>query len=258
MFSLSIIVFREMIEICLILSIVIFSAKNMKNFIPLILSGILLGILGSISITLAIDYISELVSGMGQEIFNASLMFITAGFIFSMLLYTSKHAKNIKNNIIKQQGSFYGLLFIIAFTIFREGSEVVLLTHSYFIIHQSTLDVFIALTSGLLFGSLVGVAIYYGMNKISISKMFAIINWLLVFVIAGLIVQGVSFLIAADVIISLTNIAWDSSAIISEQSFLGMILSNLFGYISTPTIIELISYIFCLSLIIFAYKKNIA
>ena len=258
MFSLSVIVFREMIEICLILSIVIFSAKNMKNFITLILSGVLLGILGSVVIALAIDYISDLVSGMGQEIFNAALMFITAGFIFSMLLYTSKHAKNIKDNIIKQQGSFYGLLFIIAFTIFREGSEIVLLTHSYFIINQSVPEVITALILGLLSGSLVGVAIYYGMNKISISKMFSIINWLLVFVIAGLIVQGVSFLIAADVIMSLTNIVWDSSAIISEQSFVGMILSNLFGYISTPTMIELISYIFFLSLIIFAYKRNIA
>ena len=247
-----------MIEICLILSIVIFSAKNMKNFTSLIISGVLLGILGSIAIALTIDYISELVSGMGQEIFNAALMFITAAFIFSMLIYTSKHAKNIKQDIIKQQGSFYGLLFIIAFTIFREGSEIVLLTHSYLIINQSVSSVITALLIGIFSGSLVGVAIYYGMNKISVAKMFSVINWLLVFVIAGLIVQGVNFLIAADMISSFTNIVWDSSSIISEQSFIGMILSNLFGYVSTPTLIEVISYISCLSLIILTYKRNIA
>ena len=258
MFSLSVIIFREMIEICLILSIVIFSAKNMKNFATLIISGVLLGVLGSIAIALTIDYISELVSGMGQEIFNAALMFITAAFIFSMLLYTSKHAKNIKQNIMQQQGSFYGLLFIIAFTIFREGSEIVLLTHSYLIIHQAVSSVVTALVIGILSGSLVGVAIYYGMNKISVAKMFSIINWLLVFVIAGLIVQGINFLIAADIISSFTNIVWDSSGFISEQSFIGMILSNLFGYVSTPTLIEVIGYISCLSLIIFAYKRNIA
>ena len=256
MIALSLIVFREMMEICLIVSLVIFSAKEMKNLSRLILTGVALGIIGSIAIAFSLDNISEFASGMGQEIFNAALLFVTAAFIFTMLLYTSGHAAQIKNKITKKQNSFYGLLFIVAFTIFREGAEIVLLTYSHMMINNSLLSTIAGVTTGILTGVIFGILFYYGMAKISVSKMFTIVNWILIFFIAGLISQGFNFLIAADIISSSVETIWDSSAIISNNSFTGTFLNSMFGYISNPSTIYVTIYLTSLIIIITAYKGN--
>jgi len=256
MLTFALVVFREIVEICLILSIVVCAAKNMPKLKALLASGFALGIIGSILIALSINTISDSLEGVGQEVFNASILFITAAFIYAMLLYMKTHAREMKSKFEAKSHSFWGLLFVVAFTIFREGSEIVLFSYSYLLSSGSISELIIGISLGTLAGAMFGGLLYLGMCTIAPQKMFAVINWVLIFVIAGLIVQGMDYLVAADLISAMTTPLWDSSWLISENGMLGSILHNLFGYSSNPSGIQLITYSSSLLFLVVSYKRE--
>ena len=80
MLATAIIVFREMLEICLILGIISAALDNLKNKNLLLLSGIIGGVCLSIIFALAMTYINGLFDGNGQEILK--IMILTTSIIF--------------------------------------------------------------------------------------------------------------------------------------------------------------------------------
>ena len=69
MFSTAIIVFREIVEISLIISIMAASTQGIKHRNYYLLKGILLGILGSIILAFFTTKLDMLFDGYGQELF---------------------------------------------------------------------------------------------------------------------------------------------------------------------------------------------
>jgi high-affinity iron transporter len=60
---------------------------------------------------------------------------------------------------------------------------------------------------------------------------------------AGLASQAARFLIQADILPSLGNRIWDSSAILSDHSYIGQALHTLIGYDARPAGMQLLFYI---------------
>lgn len=254
--SISLIFFRETLEISIIVSTILASINHMnnKNFITIL--GLSLGIIGAGLLACITNKLTQLVNGSGQEIFNATVSFISSFMIAYTVIWMRVSCKKKQSYIIDKEKltsnslSTRILTLIIALTMLREGSEIVLFSYGVIISHQySFISFTIEALIGILLSLTITIAYYYGLNKIYTRYLFKVTSWLLIFLSANLASQGANFLASVDILPEIVAPVWNSSWIISQESVIGQILNSLFGYIEAPSALQLIFYISVIILI---------
>ncbi|MFT5703757.1 MAG: high-affinity iron transporter, partial [Rickettsiales bacterium] len=207
MLKVAIIVFREILEIAVVISILVAATKGLKGRNKWIFSGIALGVLGSAILAFFTDNISSTLEGVGQEVFNASILFISSAMISWTVIWMTKYGREISNNL-KQVGksvsigekSLIVLMPITALTVLREGAEIVLFSYGSFVSGDGILDLMIGALIGLSCGLIVGFALYFGVIKVLGRHFFAVTSWLLILLAAGMVSQGIGFLSSANLV----------------------------------------------------------
>ena len=256
MLQIAIVVFREILEIALILGILTAATKEIQGRSKWILGGLFSGITLAIILAFFTDQISESLNGMGEEFFNG-LVLLTAAFMIGWtILWMQKHSKSLSGELRNLSKSVrdgkkppYALFIVVLLSVLREGIEVVLFSYSYFISGTSVSSIIFGITLGAFFGSCVGVAFYLGLIKAAGKYFFSVTSWLLIFLAAGIAASGIGFWINADIVLALGNPAIDLSGIISQQSIFGKFLHMFFGYIDRPAGSQLIAYFVTLAVL---------
>ena len=250
MLSFAIIVFREVFEVALILGILLASTRGLQKRLPWIWIGMLLGLSGSCVTAYFAQIISQALEGMGQEVFNASVLLIAAVLIGWMVVWMhgygrklTQELKQVGQNVTKGALPLYTLATVIALSVLRDGSEVVLFSYGILVSGQTLFSLIMGGLLGVGLGSAVGIVLYYGLLKISTRKLFSTTNWLLILLAAGMVSQAVGFLTSAGFLPELIYPLWDTSQIISDNSFAGQILHTLAGYNARPSGMQLLSYL---------------
>lgn len=244
------IVFREILEIALVLTIVLAATNGLSGRAKLVLSGLGIGVLGSVIIAFFTDAISNAVHGVGQEIFNATIIFIAVGFLSWTVVWMRRFGREMGQSIQQvgrdvAQGKrpLYILVGVIAFATFREGTEIVLFTYGMTSSGAFALSSIVAGgVIGLVGGTLVGALLYFGLLKTARKHLFSVTSWMLIILTAGMAAKGTGYLVAADIVPALHPMVWDSSAFLSGHSLTGETLGVLLGYNPRPTGIELAVY----------------
>lgn len=262
MFPTATIVFREFIEVALVIGIVLAATQGLPNRLNMILAGLGLGILGSIVIAFFTDAISQAIDGIGQEIFNATIMFVAVGFLSWTIIWMKRHGREMVHNIkavgkdvMAGDKSAYVLAGVVALATFREGAEIVLFTYGMLASGAYTLpEVAMGGVIGAVGGSIVGLMLYMGLLRAAQKHLFTVTSWILIALTAGMAAQGASFLIAAGLLPEIVPQVWDTSAIIAGNGFLGETLKVLIGYTPRPTGMELMFYGAVLACVGAAYK----
>ena len=256
MFQIFTVVLRESLEIFLILGIVFASLPNVKNNIASIFTGILIGVMGSIGIALFASRISDSFDGMGQEIFNIILLSVTIAMIMVTIIWMKDRTKQIKHDI-KSNHTKWSLILMIAALIFREGSEIALFLMSIIAVNSfSLIEIIISSILGFGCGILIGYSLYFGLFNIAGKKIFKITSILLMLIAANLSSEVANLIISADLIDIGSEIFWDSSWLITDNSILGQSLNIILGYTSTPTTLQIIFYLSTLLMIVFLIKMH--
>ena len=253
MFQTSIIVFREILEVALVIGILAAATVGVKGRTAWIIHGLLLGIFGSVGIAFFADNISQSLEGRGQEAFNASILLIAAAMISWTLVWMKKHAKEISGNlkklgksVIDGEKEVTAILIVVALSTLREGAETVLFSYGLYSSGTSSLyEIFCGGAIGLLAGMIAGFSMYYGLIKTG-KHFFAVTSWMLIFLTAGMVSNAFGFLVSADFVPAIKYPLWDSSFLISDGSAVGIVLNMLTGYISKPSAIQLIVYVIML------------
>ncbi len=262
MFPTATIVFREFLEIALILGIVMAATKGVPRRSLMAIIGLAIGVAGSVAIAFFTDKISDAIDGMGQEIFNACIMFIAVAFLSWTVIWMkrhgremSKHLNEVGQEVLQGKKSLYILVGVIALATFREGAEIVLFTYGMSASGIFPLsEIIIGGLIGAAGGTIVGLMLYFGLLKAVKRHLFTVTSWMLIVLTAGIAAQGANFLIAAGVLPELYQQVWDTSNFIAGGSFIGETLSVLVGYTPRPTGMELIFYTTTLFVIGIAYK----
>jgi high-affinity iron transporter len=250
MLKIAIIVFREVLEIALVISILVVATKGIQGRKRWIFAGIGLGILGAALLAIFTDNISDSFQGSGQEIFNASILLASSAMISWTVVWMAKYGKKISANL-KQLGksvlegnkSLIALMPVVAFAVLREGAEIVLFSYGAFVSGDSIFDLATGAAIGLTCGLAVGFGLYFGLLKVLGKHFFSVTSWLLVFLAAGMVSQAIGFLSSANLVPEIIYPVWDSSFLVHEDGILGKVLHALFGYISKPSAAQLICYI---------------
>lgn len=251
MFGTAVIVFREVLEAALIIGIVTAATRDVPNNRRWISAGVILGLLGSMIVAASTGKISELASGMGQELFNA-LILITAVFMLAWHnIWMASHgrelaanAKNVGKAIKDGVKECSVLLAVVGVAVLREGSETVLFL--YGIATSDKVDVLSLLLGGaigVVAGVAVGYTLYKGLLRIPMRWFFSATSLLVLLLAAGMASQAAGYLIQADVIPALVSPLWDTSEVLPEKSILGMLLHSLIGYDARPAGMQLVFYV---------------
>jgi high-affinity iron transporter len=259
-----IIVFREVIEAGLIVGIVLAVTQGVRGSRLVIAAGVLAGIVGASLVAAFAGAIGEALAGVGQEIFNASILLIAVVMLIWHNVWMASHGRELAAGV-KRVGeevrtgakSIVALGVVCAVAVMREGSEVALFIYGLAASAGST-------TSELLIGSLLGLAAgvgvaaltYFGLVTIPQRRLFAVTTALISLLAAGLAAQAVLFLQQAGVLTMLSQTAWDTSAILSDTSLFGRVLHTLIGYSDQPSVLQVVVYALTLAVII-ALTKTI-
>ncbi len=257
MFAAALIVFRESLEAALIISIMAAATRGIPYRGWWIVAGVVAGIAGAGMVASSMEAISNMASGIGQELFHAGILVIAVGMLAWHNIWMSVHgrelAAHVKNTAVAiTEGARESsvIFLVVALAVLREGSETVLFLYGLATSSEEGMRTTISGgTSGLLAGALVGGLLYAGLLRVPLRRFFSVTEILVALLAAGMASQAARFLIQADILPSLASPIWDTSDVLSESSALGTLLHGLIGYDSQPTGMQLIFYIAVLGLI---------
>lgn len=262
MLSSALIIFREVFEVVLIVGIILAATRAIPHRQKAIYIGFGVGLLGSVLVAVFMNKISAFAQGVGQEIFNAGVLFTAAAFIGWTVIWMKRHSHEMKGHFAKvgqavSDGSlpFYSLSIVIALAILREGSEIALFTYGMLASGQSPSALLFGSFIGLISGGLLGGLFYMGLIRISTKYFFRITSALLMVLVAGMMSQGIGFLTAAGAFENLSQTVWDTSWFIGERGILGQSLKALIGYTAQPSVIQIIIYTLTLGILIMFTKS---
>ena len=201
-----IITFRETLEATLIVGIIyVFLSQNkLTEAINRLWLGVISAIVISILIAVVVIKGSESLGNNSlKALFEAIFMFITAGFIWYVVFWLSKHVndkKILESETRTAVASSWGVFFLIFFAILREGFETVIFLMGSFSMTKNFS--YIGFFSGIILAVLIGYIIFIQGRKVDIKSFFKWTTLLLVFLASGMVAYGSheveSYLVKSD------------------------------------------------------------
>ena len=249
MFAAAVIVFREVLEAALIISIVLGASRGVAARGRWVAAGIVAGIAGACTVAAFADVIAGSFSNAGQPLLNAGILLAAVLTLSWHNIWMAKHGRALATQVKAlghdvQTGSkpLTALMVITLAAVMREGSEIVLFLWAIAAGGATRLDMLSGSIIGLMAGSLVGVLLYRGLLSIPLRHFFGVTSWLILLLTAGLASEAAAFLNQAGLLPSLGQGLWNSSAILNQESAPGQLLHILAGYTARPSGIQLVFY----------------
>ncbi|MBI2800599.1 MAG: FTR1 family protein [Gammaproteobacteria bacterium] len=264
MLGVALLVFREVLEAALVIGIVFAATQGVASRKRWIGVGLSAGIVGAIILALFAERLAAMAAGMGQELFNATVLFAAVAMLGWHTLWMARHGQEIVQlsravgaNVTAGHQPLYALAIVVGLAVLREGSEVVLFL--YGLVAAGNAD-----AAGLLFGGAAGlaagigagIAIARGLRIIPSRYLFTVTGWLIALLAAGMAAQGMAFLSQAGYISRFTETAWDTSAFATDRSLLGQALHAFVGYTAAPMVIQVMAYLATLLALSIAILRN--
>jgi len=251
MLATAIIVFREVLEASLVVGIVLAASRGVPRRGAWVGGGVAAGILGAALVALFADLLAAAVNGTGQELFNAAILFTAVAMLGWHNIWMNRHgrelaaaAANLSKAVAGGSRPLYALALVVAIAVLREGSETVLFLYGIAVASRAGgLGMLPGGLLGLAGGAAIGALVYFGLLAIPLRRLFAITNWLILLLAAGMASQGAAFLMQANLLPALGNEVWNTSWILSENSALGFLLHVLIGYSAQPAGIQVVFYL---------------
>jgi len=251
MFGTALIVFREVLEAALIVGIVAAATTGIPNRGRYIVGGLAAGLIGSILVAFGAEQIGQLAEGMGQELFNASILGIAVAMLAWHNIWMSIHgrelaanAKKMSKDVLTGARAMSVVLVVIAVAVLREGAETVLFLYGVAISGDASRGAMIAGGAiGVVSGVALGVLVFRGLLRIPLKHFFTATSALVLLLAAGMAAQAARFLIQANVLPSLASPLWDTSGVVSNSSVMGKVLQGLLGYDAQPAGMQMIFFV---------------
>jgi high-affinity iron transporter len=248
--AVALLVFREVVEAALIISVVCAATRGVPRRGSFVLAGIGLGVMGALLVAVGADYIASLAGGAGQDIFNAGVLLSAVVMIGWHVVWMSSHGRELAEHMQSVGGAVKSgsrsltlLLTVVALAVLREGSEIVLFLYGMAAggIGRGGLAAGIALGVGA--GAILGFALYFGLLRIPMRHFFSVTNAMLILLAAGLASTAAGFLVQSDLLPAWGSQVWNTTHLLSDDSLLGRTLGILIGYKAAPAGIQIVFYL---------------
>lgn len=257
----AIIVFREVLEAALIIAVVLGATRGVAGRGRWIGGGIAVGVLGSLVVAAFAGSIADALEGRGQELFNAGVLLIAVAMLGWHNAWMAAHGRAmvaemraVGHDVSVGSRPMTALGLVVALAVMREGSETVLFLYSIAASGAAWNDTVGGIVIGVAAGVAVGWLLYRGLLAIPISKFFTTVSWMVLLLASGLAASAAGFLNQAGLVPAWGYELWDTSGILAQNSWLGMLLHILVGYTDRPMGIQLVFYL-CTLIVILALMR---
>ena len=217
------------------LLIIVFSAKELILIrAKWRILGVVLTIVSVFVLSENLEKISQFYDGMGMELFlSLSYLFI---YIFSIFIFVfdGKHyAKQLAFLVFYIISCINGAHFIIYLTNYWSQAQQV-----------DSMLIGIILGGGICLS--ISILLFFILKSAERNFYFQTSRYFLLLFSVGQLMHAIALLQQVDVLAS-SQALWDSSCFITEDSEVGQLLTVLFGYESTPSLLQIIIYIIAFS-----------
>jgi high-affinity iron transporter len=243
------------LEAALIVGIVLAASAGAPRRGFWVFCGVGAGIVGAGLIALFAASIAAAAAGIGQELLNAAILLLAVGMLGWHNIWMSRHGRELTSSaraigdaVISRSRPLYVLAVVTGLAVLREGSETVLFLYGIAAAGGTGAGAMIpGAALGLAGGVGVGAALYLGLLRIPVRRLFTVTSWMVLLLAAGMAAQAAGFLVQADLLPPLGDAVWDTSAVLTEESILGKALHTLVGYVSRPEGVQLLFYLITLA-----------
>ncbi len=261
MLGVALLVFREVLEAALIVTIVAAATRGVPRRRVFIGGGIALGVIGASVVALCTGFIEGSLGGSGQELFEASVLLTAVAMIGWHVTWMSSHGKEmvqrmheVTDSVKAGTSSVAILLVVVALAVMREGSEIVLFLFGMAASGAGKWSLLAGVPLGLAGGVAVGFALYLGLLRIPIRHFFSATNWMLVLLAAGLSSSAAGYLIQANWLPALGNQLWNTSWLLGNDSLAGQALHVLVGYEARPAGMQLVFWVTTVAVLLISMR----
>ncbi|MBD2594499.1 FTR1 family iron permease [Nostoc spongiaeforme FACHB-130] len=275
-----VITLREGVEAALVVGIVLALLKKAKQSrlnswvyagvgVGIVVSA-LIGLLFSVVIK-ALGQINPQYTSVVEPGLEGVFSVLAIAMLSWMLIWMTKQARFMKAQVegavtealTQNSNAGWGVFSLILIAVVREGFETVLFIAANF---QQGLIPTIGALGGLLVAATIGVLLFKLGVKINIRQFFQVMGVLLVLIVAGLVVSALKHFDDAFANLALSSraseslcfyyehftkvhscilgpIVWNTSSILPDDQFPGIILKSLFGYREHLYILQAVGYV---------------
>jgi len=248
------IVWRESVEALLVVGILYAWLKNgdadARHGLPYLWGGVALGILAAIGLGVALVGFTEVLSGDAQDYFQTGMVLVACVLIVQMVLWMKQHGRTLKREMeasleqSTRDANWWGVTVLVALAIAREGSETVIFLYGLGFGQSGHVDAsqYVAVLIGLALAFFTFYLLQLGGKVFSWRHFFRVTEIMLLFLGAGLFQTGVDKLIDKELLPTLVDQVWNTSAILDDSSTFGSLVATLTGYRAHPALMNLIAY----------------
>ena len=275
-----VITLREGVEAALVVGIVLalLQKAEQSRLNPWVYAGIVVGILVSGLVGVLFSWLIPVVAAINPQYssvvkpwLEATFCILAIAMLSWMLIWMTKQARFMKANVegaVNQalqnpSNGAWGIFSLILIAVVREGFETVLFIAANF--QQGVVPAFGAL-AGLALAAFMGLLLFKWGIKIDIRKFFQVMGVLLILIVAGLVVtalknfdQGLGNLALSSRTLEnlcfyyerftkihsciLGPLVWNTSQILPERQFPGIIFKSLLGYRQHLYLVQAVGYV---------------
>ncbi|WP_321912404.1 MULTISPECIES: FTR1 family iron permease [unclassified Paraburkholderia] len=248
------IVWRESVEALLVVGILYAWLKNgdadARRGVPYLWGGVALGIVAAVALGAALVGFTEVLSGDAQDYFQTGMVLVACVLIVQMVLWMKRHGRTLKREMEEslekstRDANWWGVTILVALAIAREGSETVIFLYGLGFGQSGHVDAsqYLAVLIGLALAFLTFYLLQLGGKIFSWRHFFRITEIMLLFLGAGLFQTGVDKLIDKEILPTIVDQVWNSSAILDDSSTFGSLVATLTGYRAHPALMNLVAY----------------
>jgi high-affinity iron transporter len=249
MLAAALITFREGLEVALIVGIVLGMLHKLGHTDRSrpVWAGVLVAVVVSIAAGLALNALGVAFEGRGEQVFEGVAMLLAAGVLTWMIFWMQRQGRHTQAELesdvrravtTESTWALFGLAFV---AVVREGIETALfLTAATF--GTTPVQTLVGGALGLAGAVVLGWLMFAAGRRLNVSAFFRVTSVLLILFAAGLAAQGVHEFQEAALLPALVEHVWNINPILDEGHGLGAFLKALFGYNSSPSLLEMLAY----------------
>ena len=263
MFDAALIMFRETLEMALVLGVLFAAVRGIARARLAIWAGAAGGVVLAVLLGIFMEQMESALAGDGEFVFNACVLVLASILLGWTVIWMQRHGREIAARlrqtgeaVARAEAPLWALAGASFAAVAREGSEAAFFLFSA--AQASGAEAWSLELGGLLgagAAALLGWLLYRGVVRLPVGRALTVAGWLLVFIAAGMASQAAWNLVLIGWLPALGAPVWDLSDWLARDSSLGTLLRVLIGYDDAPSPMQVIVFVLALGMLSWAYAR---
>lgn len=241
---------REGLEAALIVAILVAYLVKLdrRDILPRLWAGVGVAAAVSVIAALLLQFASESLSERAAEAFAGVMSLLAVGLITWMIFWMAKHARRLKAHLHGEvdkslAGGTWALAIVAFLAVVREGLETALFLWTGITAVGAAGAAVSGALLGLVTAVIIGFVVYRGMVRLNMSRLFTWTGAALVIVAAGILTYAVHEFQELGWLPGEDATAFDVSATIAPDGFLGTVLRGAVNFRPVMNWVEVLAWL---------------